>query len=136
MKTKNIFILWACLFILCAGLGFIPESSGFGTVLLVLTGIVFFLPGFYLLYRARKNGDRKLLCKIRTLSAASLGLTALLLVVNFLCANASLAVGNALYVLLVIFSVPMFCCRYWIVSLFLWACLLMASFSKKDISAD
>ncbi len=138
MKTKNLFILWACLFILCASLGFIPESSGIGTVLLVSLSLLFFLPGVILLRRAQKNGDRTLLRAVRTVSAVSLGSTVLLLLANFLCVTASQAVGDFLYVLLVIFSSPMFCGRYWIVSLFLWACLLIASFGKtgKDISAD
>ena len=136
MNNKTLCIVWACLFIFCAGLGFIPESQGFGTVLLVAVSVLFFLPGGMLLYRAHKAADRKLICRIRWISAASLGLTFLLLLANFLCINASRAVGDFLYGLLVIVSAPMCCGRYWIVSLFLWACLLMATFTKKEVSAN
>ena len=44
MKKKSLFALWGGLFLLCAGLGFIPEPAG--AVRWVLTGgsILFFLP--------------------------------------------------------------------------------------------
>ena len=135
MNNKTLCTLWFCLFILCAGLGFIPQSQGFGTVLLVGISLLFFLPGGILLYRAHKAADRKLLLRIRGLSAASLGLTFILLLANFLSVNAPQALGDFLYGLLVIVSTPMICGRYWIISLFLWACLLMGSFVKKEVSA-
>ena len=81
------------------------------------------------------EADRKLLLRIRGLSAASLGLTFILLLANFLSINAPQALGDFLYGLLVIVSTPMICGRYWIISLFLWACLLMGSFVKKEVSA-
>ena len=52
MSNKMLYLLWAGLFVLCAGLGFVPQSEGFGTVVLVLLAVAFFLPGFTLLYRA------------------------------------------------------------------------------------
>ena len=62
---------------------------------------------------------------IRNLSVASLALTLVLLVVNFLSVGASKAAGDVLYVLLIILSAPMVCGQVWVLSLFLWACLLM-----------
>ena len=56
-------------------------------------------------------------------------LTALLLVVNFLTAVRSEALGNAVHAILVVVSSPMVCSGHWAMSLFLWACLLMASLS-------
>lgn len=130
MKQKTLYILWAFLFILCAGLGFIPKSEGLGTAVLVVLCLAFFLTGGMLLYGAYRHGDVQGVRRIRIISAASLGITLVLLVANFLCANASQTVGNLLYGLLVILSSPMVCGRYWVISLFLWACLLMASFTK------
>ena len=130
MKTKILYIIWAFLFILCAGLGFIPQSEGFGTVVLVSLAVLFFLPGAILLHQAQKEGDKKGILRIRLISAISLGATALLLVINFACAAASAALGDFLYGLLILVSSPMICGRYWVVSLFLWACLLIATFNK------
>ena len=130
MNSKLLYIIWACMFSLCAGLGFIPESQGFGTVVLVGLAVLFFLPGALLLYRAQKSGDKKGVMRIRIISAVSLGATALLLVINFACAGASAALGDFLYGLLILVSSPMICGRYWVLSLFLWACLLTATFNK------
>lgn len=130
MKQKTLYILWACMFILCAGLGFIPESEGFGTVVLVTLAVLFFLPGALLLHCAQKARDAKGIKRIRLISAISLGATAVMLVINFACAGASTALGDFLFGLLILVSSPMICGRYWVVSLFLWACLLMASFNK------
>ena len=67
----------------------------------------------------------------KLLSAASLGVTLLLMILSILTAMASEAVGNLMHVLLVVFSTPMFCSNYWALSLFLWAALLTASFTAK-----
>ena len=40
MSNKMLYLLWAGLFVLCAGLGFIPQSEGFGTVVLVLLAVI------------------------------------------------------------------------------------------------
>jgi hypothetical protein len=34
-------------------------------------------------------------------------------------------VGNLLHILLIIVSAPMVCGQYWVLSLFLWACLMI-----------
>lgn len=127
MNNKKLYTLWGVLFILCALLGFIPQPVGLMKALLVLLSILFFVPGCILLYRAAKSGDLQRISLIRTLSLISLGATLVLLVLNFLSASASDAAGSFLYGLLVVISAPMICSQYWIVSLFLWACLLMTS---------
>lgn len=129
MKTKHWYILWGCLYILCAFLGFIPEAAGFGKFLLILAAAAFFVPGWVLLYFTHKTGEMTHARNVRTLSLISLGLTLLLLVLNFASGHASVAAGSMLYTLLVLFSAPMYCSQYWIASLFLWACLLMTSLS-------
>ena len=127
MNKKTLFALWGGLYILCAGLGFIPEPGGMGRGLLTALAVAFFLPGGALLYRAKQQKDRQTAATVRNLSAASLGLTLLALLANFLTLGASGAVGDALYAVLVILSSPMICSGYWLLSLFLWACLLVVS---------
>ena len=127
MKNSTLFALWGCLFIICAGLGFIPEPVGAGRVLLTLVSIGFFLPPAVLLYRAYKASDRNTALLVRNLSALSLLVTLIFLIANFLSALSSEFLGNVLHAVLVIVSSPMVCCGYWALSLFLWACLLMVS---------
>lgn len=126
MNRKCLFALWGGLFILCAGLGFIPEPSGAVQVLLTAVSLLFFVPPAVLIFRG-EGQDRRL---VRSLSACSLGLSAVLLAVNFLTAFGSEVLGNVLHVVLVIVSAPMMACGSWALSLFLWACLLMGSLKK------
>ena len=123
MKIKLTYALWAVLFIICACLGFVTDAAGFGKALLTLSSLIFFIPGGLLLYW----GQRK---QVRIISICSLSATLLLLVANFFSVLASEAVGNVLYFILVIVSSPMVCSQYWVLSMFLWACLLMTTFLK------
>ena len=104
-----------------------------GEALPVLTGALFFLPPAWILIRARQSKKKEACKLIRNLSAASLGLTALLLTGNFLSVLGSAAVGQMLHSLLAVVSTPMLCSGFWAMSLFLWACLLTAagSLAKK-----
>ena len=129
MNKTPYFTLWGGLFILCAGLAFIPEPTGFLRVLMIGLSIVFFIPPAMLLYTAGKAGDQSTVRLVRNLAIWSLALTVLVLIGNFLSLMAPEAVGNILYVVLVIVSTPMVCGQYWVLGLFLWACLLMGSFS-------
>lgn len=127
MNKKFLYALWGGMFIICGGLGFIPEPAGaLGAVLTVLS-LGFFLPPALLVWGAAREKDRYVLLLVRNLSALSLGLTLALLVLNFISALASEALGSVLYGILVIVSSPMIACGHWALSLFLWACLLMAS---------
>ena len=133
MKQKALFVLWGGLFILCAGLGFIPQPEGFLRGLMTAAALGFFLVGWLILYRADKTGDRDSLLLVRNLSLLSLGLTLLLLVFSFLTLNVSRWMGDLVHVILVIVSSPMICSGYWALSMFLWACLLLTarSYLKK-----
>ena len=82
--------------------------------------------GALLLYRSEKQ-DALL---IRNLSALSLTLTLVLLILNFLLAFSSETLGQILHYVLIIVSCPMICSGHWALSLFLWACLLMASLKQ------
>lgn len=127
MKQKTLFALWGALFILCAGLGFIPEPEGFLKFLMILLSVGFFAVGWLILYHARRSGDRRSLSLVRNLSAFSLGLTLLLLVGSFLSLGASELLGNLLHSVLTIVSSPMLCSQYWALSMFMWACLLLTA---------
>ena len=123
MKIKITYALWAVLFIICTCLGVVNGAAGFGKALLTLSSLIFFIPGALLLYW----GQHK---QVRIICLCSLGATLVLLVANFFSVLASETVGNALHTILVILSTPMFCSQYWVLSMFLWACLLMVTFLK------
>ena len=99
MNRTILYGLWAGLYIVCAGLGFIPEPAGFGKAVLVLMSILFFIPPMVLLYR----GDIRDLKFIRNISIVWLVGTLVLLVGNLLSVLASEAFGTGLYALQVEF---------------------------------
>ena len=126
MNKKTLFTLWGVLFALCAGFGFLPEPEGAVKSLLTGLSVLFFLPPGLLLCQA----DRDTALLIRNLSALSLGMTMVTLILNFVLAVSSEFLGNVLHYILVVVSAPMICSGYWVLSLFLWACLLMVSLKK------
>ena len=130
MKKQVLFGLWAGLFSVCAALGFIPSPEGAVRTVLTLAAICVFIPPTVLMFDAARADDRRTLALIRNLSAASLGGTALLLMLNFLSVLGSEALGNFLHSVLIVVSSPMVCIGSWGLSLFLWACLLMVSMKQ------
>jgi len=114
----------------CAGLGFIPEPEGTLRIFLTVLSLLFFLPPALLLYEAGKRQDKRVILLIRNLSILSLGLTMVLLILNFLTVLSSETLGLILYYVLIVVSSPMICSGYWAMSLFLWACLLTVSLRK------
>ena len=123
MKNKTLWILWGCLWGLTALLGFIPSPAGIGKAMLILLALGFFVPPVLLLYR----GDRKTAGILRTLSLVWLVITVVLLVLNLLSIRSTRIVGDMLYCLLVVLTAPMACGQYWLIVIFLWACLLFAA---------
>ena len=123
MSNILLYTIWGVLYILTAGLGFIPESDGFLAGLLILIALAFFVPGFMLLYRGEKK-------TVRILSLISLGATVLCLLLNVWSVGMTRDMGEFLYILLGLVSVPMFCGRIWLIGLFGWSCLLMGSLMK------
>ena len=130
MSKKLLCIFWAGLFILCAACGFIPEPEGTGQILTTLLSLLFFLPPACLLYQASKQKDTDTVRLIRNLSALSLTLTLVLLILNFLTVFGSERLGQILHHVLTIVSSPMICSGHWGMSLFLWACLLIVSMKQ------
>ena len=127
MKSQFLYGLWGALFILCAGLGFIPEPAGALRVLLTGRSILFFLPPAVLVWKGRREKDRQTLMLVRNLSIVSLGLSVGLIIANFLMAFRSELLGDILHGVLVVVSSPMICSGHWAMSLFFWACLLISS---------
>ena len=127
MKSQFLYALWGALFILCAGLGFIPDPAGVLRVLLTGLSILFFLPPALLVWKGRREKDRMALSLVRNLSIASLSLSVLLIIANFLTVFRSELLGDILHGVLVVVSSPMICSGHWAMSLFFWACLLISS---------
>lgn len=125
--NKVLFALWAGLFIICAGLGFIPEPEGALRFFLTALAMLFFLPPAVLLYRARANADKALCRLLHLLAALSLSATLVVLILNLLSALRSEFLGRLLHYILIIVSSPMICGGNWAMSLFFWACLLVVS---------
>ena len=127
MKVKNLFALWGGLFASCAALGFVNTQSPALQVLLTLLSVAFFIPGALLLRLSKFQGNRDIALLVRNLSAVSLLLTAVLLIANFLSVLAPAWLGNLLHSVLIVVSAPMICSGYWVLSLFLWACLMITA---------
>lgn len=130
MKEKALYCLWTILYAVCTALGFLGEVQGVGRVFLVLAAVIFFLPPAMLVAQGIREEKKKVLKTVRLIAIISLALTLI-----FFIANVAVAVGaentNAfLNVCLVVVSTPMLCGQYWALSLFLWACLLFATFLK------
>ena len=108
------------------------------TVLMVL----FFLPPWAVLGRAKAEENRHHIRLLRWLAVDSLVLTAVLLVVNLLSIalllvmpeKTALIVGDVLYYALILVSTPMICGQYWGIGLVGWAALLWSSiFAEKSL---
>ena len=132
-KTKEIILYaaWLCLYILCVGLGTVETVEGIGKVFFVLTSLIFFLPGIFLLILGHRENNKKTLHRVRIISICSLSLTVIVFCLNIAAAANGQTMGSFLHDLLNLVSAPMFCAQYWIISLFGWACLLWGSFMKK-----
>ena len=130
--NKWLYCGWGVLYVLCVALGLLQTTELIIRIALLIISLIFFLPGAMLLYNGLKHGDRKTVLQVRWISIASLVLTLLGLIALFLCAasGSEAAVDIAFEALLVV-SAPMVCSQYWVVSLFLWSCLLSASFFKQ-----
>ena len=128
MKERILYIAWAMLYAICAALGFYGEAEGFGKVLFVATAVIFFLPGIGLVVLGHREGDKKILRRVRIISASVLALTLIFLIANVAVAAITETTNKLLHVFLALVSAPMLCGQYWALSLFLWACLLFATF--------
>ncbi len=134
MTNQKLWMAWAFLYGVCAALGFFSNPTGALAGLMALCSIAFFIPPAILAYRGARKKDSLLLKKLQYLSLIWLGLTTLLLCLNFLSVEASQAAGTVLYWLLILGSAPMICSQLWVVPIFLWSCLLTVcwQYGKKE----
>ena len=130
MKKKLLYVVWAVLYALCVGLGFVTDPTAGEKVFLIALSIGFFAPPFWLYAIARKENSRKTILVLRLISIGILALTLLFLVLTFLSVNFSLQAGQVIGVLLTMFSAPMVCSQIWVLPLFLWATLMMLTFQR------
>ena len=127
MKTRHWYWIWGAMFIVCAALGFLRQEQESPGWWYTAVSVLFFLPPAAILLRSRKEGDIRSLKILRYLAGASLGITALGLVLNFLSVRWGEAAGDILHSILAVVSTPMIASGFWALSLFLWACLWVAS---------
>ena len=130
MTKQKLYIAWGVLFALCAGLGFIPNPKGVTWAALFILALLFFIPPMILTYKAIKGADVAELKRIRLISLIWLGLTLVMLALNFLSVSFTAAAGKFVYWLLIVLSSPMVCGQVWVISIFLWGCLLSASWQE------
>lgn len=131
MKKRILYIAWAVVYALCAGLGFVVPKTDAQKVALTLLSLVFFLPPAWLAVDALRFKDKKTLKLLGWISGLSLGLTTAAYIANLASATASEAAGNVLYGVLIIVSAPMVSMGAELISLFLWACLLAVSLQNR-----
>ena len=131
MKNKTLYLSWGAMYILCLALSFIPAPAGVLKAALSILSLLFFVPGALLLIRGFREKNQALIKQIRFISALSLVLTLVLLIANLLSIAGSAVLGSVLHIFLLVVSVPMPISGFWVVSVFLWACLFVGSFLKK-----
>ena len=128
LKDKGILkAIWVGMYLLCLILSFLPAQEGANRVLLVLFAVLFFAAPGYLIWISLNNRDLATLRLIRLLSLVCLVGTTVAIVCNFLSILGPDWLGDVLYFLLLVLSVPMICGHYWVLSLTLWAALLWGS---------
>lgn len=128
MKEKLLYAVWFCLYILCVGLGSLNARTTASHIALMILALLFYVPGILLVWDGIRRNDRRQLIRLRLVCAASLCLTALMMVLTIALVTAGDSVGRVLNDLLNLVSAPMFCCYWRGLSLFFWACLLIGSF--------
>ncbi len=131
MKRGILFGSWACLYAICAALGFVNEPTATQSAAMLILSLLFFVPGFWLVIDGSRQQDKTLLRIIRGISIGSLSITTVLLVtINLTAPNATETLSNTFQALLILFSVPMLPSGIWALSLFLWAFLLFATLHR------
>lgn len=131
MKQKTVYPVWGIIYILCVLLGFVSQRNTAINVAFAIVSVLFFVPGVVLLVDAYKQADKKALLRLRYISLGSLVLTLVFLMASFASASSgSVILGNVLHYILAVVSAPMLCSGIWALTIFLWACLFIASFPK------
>ena len=127
VKKSYVYIAWGVVYAICVGLSYVAPESAFEKALLMLCGLIFFIPPAWLLWRAKRENCRKTLKVLRLISGGALISGTVLLALNMLSVFWGPRAGLVLYVLFTMFAAPMGCIQSWALSLFLWACVLMVT---------
>ena len=131
MSYTVLYILWGALFAASACMGFLPAPEAKAAqAVFRLAATCVFVPPWLILFRAGKENGKKHRALVRNLSLASIGATTVLLALNIMSARWPEQVGDALHAALVVVSAPMVCGQNYMLSLFAWGILLMASIGK------
>ena len=130
MKKWLLYTAWAMMYVMCAVLGFIPNPQGVYYWALLAFSWFFFVPPIILVYQAIQSGDVPELKRIRLISLIWLGLTVILIGLNFLSVGFTAEGGKFVYWLLIVGSSPMICGQIWVIPIFLWGCLLSATWQE------
>jgi len=130
LKERILYLIWLCLYIICVGMGTIIQRDTLMHIILMVLGLLFFVPAIILLYDGLTAGNKKMLLRIRIVSICSLVLTLSMIVLNIVAVKAGEDVGLVLNDLLILFSAPMFCTYWRGLSIFLWACVFISSFPR------
>ena len=130
---RLLYPLWAALFALTAVLGLLfPQvENGLGRAALTAASVLFFLPPWLILTKAKASDDRHHIRLVRYIALASVTLTLVLLIANLRSAGLGEAMGAALNAALTVVSAPMVCSNFFVLPIFLWGTLIMGSFTKK-----
>lgn len=130
MKQKLIYLLWLFLYIICVGLGTIYADILVLQLFQGLFAVLFFVPPVLLVLEGLREGQKKYLVQIRTISIISLALTLIFMIANIAAVYATESVGNTLNQIYILVAAPMHCLPYGFISIFLWACLVMLTFPR------
>ena len=130
---RCLYILWGGLFGLTAVLGllFPGVENGVGLFFLRLVTLLFFLPPWMILAKARIEGLVFHVRLLRYLSLASLAFTLLLFCAGILTAVGNPELGDLIHVLMAIVCAPLVCSNFYVLPMFLWATVLAATLGKK-----
>ena len=134
-KKAAVFALWAALYALCVGMNFIAAFHvplGWAKAPFVLVSLAFFIPPFYLLFLAKKDKEKKTVAILRVISIVALALFVVLFCLNLASVNWSPMTGRVLYYLFISLCAPVVCGQFYVLGLYLWACILMVTMKGRN----
>ena len=105
-KEWILYAAWLCLYILCVGLGTVEDVEGIAKVFFVLTALIFFIPGVWLLVLGKKQQNKKMVLRVRLIAICSLVLTVAVFCATVLAVGSSAQMGSFLHDLLNLVSAP------------------------------
>ena len=129
---KILYLAWGGLFVVTAVLGllFPGAQNGLGLLCLRAVTVAFFLPPWLILSKARAEGNVFHIRLPRYLALASLALTLVLVCAGILTAVDNPALGDLIHVVMAIVCAPLICSNFYVLPMFLWGTVLVASFRK------